>query len=161
MWLPKDERRLLKGYFILVGDIEKFHVYEEADLVRLLSWKSKPELIKEYGKGCDDSPEDNTDDSFDIEAFEADVQQTIRGIERVTKANKLLESRELIKAKRHNTLEDVVLISLTTEGLDLGRSYNNLLLWSGLWFDAYKKHWLIASILALLAILIAWIKSKF
>ena len=161
MWLPKDERRLLKGYFTLVGDIEKFHVYEEADLVRLLSWKSKPELIKEYGKSGSFSQDNNTDDSFDIDAFKADVQQTIRGIERVKKANRLLESRELVKTKRHNSLEDVVLVSLTTKGLDLGRSYNNLLLWSGLWFGAYKKHWLIASVLALLAVLVAWLKSKF
>jgi hypothetical protein len=49
MWLPKDERRLLAGYYEKIGEIDKPHVYRESDLIPLLALRKKLDTVREFG----------------------------------------------------------------------------------------------------------------
>lgn len=134
MWLPKDERLLLAGYYRELGEVEKTETYSIYGLRSLLSrcpWKRK---VRESGdpdkkKG---SPADNV----------RWVNQYFDVVTRIRKANKHLAERRLLVTQEHKHDNNVILISLTVDGYDLGRKYASWFNRTGLLFDEYKHHWL-------------------
>jgi DNA-binding HxlR family transcriptional regulator len=61
----------------------------------------------------------------------------------ITKANKMLEARGLIKLREHQSEVNVVGITLTLEGYNLGNKYDSPWQWSNLWFiENVRNHWI-------------------
>jgi hypothetical protein len=63
-------------------------------------------------------------------------------IARIECANSHLHERGLIILEKHQHEPNVVSITLTVSGYDLGRKYLGYFSSSGMWFEEYKKHWL-------------------
>lgn len=139
MWLPSDERRVLSGYYELISEIEQERVYRETDLTELLTPRPRIHSIPEYGN----SPEEpaSSETMGDMEGFENEVKHTCDRLARIRVANKLLVTRKLITLREHEHVHGVVLVGLTVDGCDLGRRYRSFLDRSGLWFAAYRHHW--------------------
>lgn len=137
MWLPKDERRLLAGYYSLIGDIGTEKVYRLGDLARLLRFRGHKASIPEYGDAVASSQESGGVDPMKREAVEY-----IQASKRIQKANNLLAKRDLIQVTPHQHEPDVVVIRLSVDGYDLGRRYSNVLESSGLCFQEYRNHWM-------------------
>jgi len=136
MWLPKDERSLLAGYYILLGEVnwEKWH--KASTVSRLLSGR-RYSTLPIYGEH---DPEDNfvgpsVDPISDTEEYGAMLR-------RVRVANELLAERGLVLIAAHQSQSDVFGVKLTIKGYDLGRSLSKWFTRSGLWFREYKDHWL-------------------
>lgn len=137
MWLTKDERNLLIGYYKTVedgsqGSILGSNTYNRNEMKRLLSGKgagsrvnpvtanSSQEVIREVAK-----------------LLQIDAQQK--------RANELLAARNLIEytPSQPELGSSSVTIALTLNGLDLGRKYSRFLARSGMWFREYKDHWIV------------------
>jgi len=136
MWLPKDERRLLAGYYSLIGEIGTEKVYRFGDLARLLRFRGHKSSVPEYG----DSDRSSTQ-TDDLETMKREAVKYIDACNRIEKANTLLAARGLIKFTPHQHEIHVVVVGLSVDGYDLGRRYSNLLEASGLWFQEYRNHW--------------------
>ena len=137
MWLSKDERRLLAGYYSSIGDINTERVYQFRDLAQLLRFRGHRRPIREYH----DSGE-SSNDSKDFNALKREISQYIDACHRIEKANNLLAARELIARTPHQHEIHVVCIALSVAGYDLGRRYSNLFESTGLWFQEYRNHWI-------------------
>ncbi len=144
MWLPKDERRLLQGYFLKIGDIDKETWFDTTLWIPVM--RSKPsevkdntDKIKSYFSGG--ATKNNEQGNFDPQTMKVAVHQAIQDKNRLDVANKKLEQRGLLKIHKHQSEADVASISLTIAGYDLGRKYNSWWVPSGLWFAEYKDHW--------------------
>lgn len=137
MWLPKDERRLLAGYYSLIGDVGTEKVYRLGDLARLLRFRGHKAAIPEYGVAVASAYE-----SGDLDAVKREVVEYIQASKRIQKANNLLAKRDLIHVTPHQHEPDVVAIALSVDGYDLGRRYSNVLESSGLCFQEYRNHWM-------------------
>ena len=137
MWLPKDERRLLAGYFTQIGEINSERVYRTDDLCGLLKFRGHRKHIREYR-----DPESPSSNSGDVEAMKREAVTYFRCTNRIDAANTLLAERGLITVTPHEHEPHVVVIGLTLAGYDLGRRYSNFLESSGLWFQEYKNHWI-------------------
>lgn len=127
MWLPKDERYLLQGYWHLINDINMAKTFSEFDLVPLLSSPKNWKKINK-GSGNEKIPNKEARDYFNKKR-------------RVSKTNKCLDERKLIKLSGSSN-NDCCTLSLTIDGFDLARKYS---LWwerSGLWFASLKDHWI-------------------
>jgi hypothetical protein len=136
MWLSKDERRLLAGYYTQLRDIGTEKVYHVLSLCDLLARCGHNRPIPEYG-----DIEEDTGATKDPEDFKRKLKSYIDCAARIQIANKLLAERGLIKITPHQHATDVVGISLTLDGYDLGRRYASFLERSGLFFQEYKNHW--------------------
>ncbi len=143
MWLPEAERKLLTIYYLAVSEtlrkVESSpatrHTYDLGRLVRIFD--AKCFYKKAAQKLLSDSNEQETPvgNTKRFKKFLANVAA-------IDAANAALQERKLIKFdKRANSDYDV---TLTVEAYDLGRKYSSWLLCSGLWFEEYKKHWIIA-----------------
>ena len=137
MWLPKDERRLLAGYYSLIGKINTEKVYRFGDLARLLRFRGHKTAVPEYGES-----EGSTDESDDLDSMKRQMVQYIDACNRIEKANNLLAARRLITCTPHRHEVHVVVIGLSVEGYDLGRRYSSFVESSGLWFHEYRNHWI-------------------
>lgn len=137
MWLPKDERRLLAGYYALIGDINTEKVYRLGDLARLLRFRGYRTQVPEYGES-----ESSSELSDDSESMKREVAQYIDFSNRIKKANSLLAARGFATVTPHQHEPDVVVIGLSVEGYDLGRRFSNTFDSSGLWFQEYRNHWI-------------------
>jgi len=140
MWLPKEERRLLSGYWYLIGEINQQRVYSASELIPLLSTRGSWKSVSEYGDG-DSKP----DEEFDLESGEKAARQLktlINDMRRVSCANSRLSERGFITLKLHKHVDDVCIVGLTMRGFDLGRRYSNLWDLTGIWFEAYRTHWI-------------------
>ncbi len=131
-WLPKDERRLLAGYYRTLGDVGKEEAYREGTLAQLLRGE----------RTVPDYEHDRETPEHDNEKLKAAITQLIRGRRQVEATNRRLCARSLLDLTRHESVKDVVVVSLTLDGYDLGRRYAGWLTWSHLWFREYKDHWL-------------------
>jgi hypothetical protein len=140
MWLPKDERRLLTGFWHLIGDIDEEKRYRQGQLIRLLSggesWKSVHE------NGHSDSSAGNPVDPNDMEQTKRQMKTLIDMLHRVDSANRRLAERGYIIIGKHQTADDVRIIRLTIYGFDLGRRYGNWWDSTGIWFETYRNHWI-------------------
>ncbi len=137
MWLPKDERRLLAGYYCLIGDIGSERVFRSGDLAELLRLRGHKCAIPEYG-----ASDRSSSGSDDLETMKREVDKYIDACNRIEKANDLLATRGLITFTPHRSEIHVVVVGLSIDGYDLGRRYSNLLDSSGLWFQEYRNHWI-------------------
>jgi len=114
MWLPKDERKLLRAYFVKIGEPDMQHIFVLTDFLPPF----KPT-----------KPHDPAFKKFD------------KAWNRIRIANNALASRKLIICKEEEDLTDEIGVLLTISGYDLGRKYNFWLTRTGLWFAEYKDHW--------------------
>jgi hypothetical protein len=123
MWLPKDERCLLTGYYRSIRAVGVEGQFGTDDFAEFLHCQSashgwagkKKDRITQIAQAAD--------------AF-------VRG----QKANKVLHARGLINYTSHQTGTSAN-VSLTLPGYDLGRRYSNWFIHSGLWFNEYRKYW--------------------
>jgi hypothetical protein len=160
MWLPKDERRLLAGYYSSIREIGTEKVYRLGDLASLLHFRAHKRAVAEYG---DSVP--SADQSDDLATMKREAVKYIDACNRIEKANSLLAARGLIKLTPHQHEIHVVVVGLSVQGYDLGRRYSNAFESSGMCFQEYRNHW-IWLILAFCcgavgAELIKWIGSLF
>ncbi len=135
MWLPKDERRLLEGYYINIGEVSKQHEFPLDDLLGFIKSNASSELppsghpqrIKKY-------------------------KEWLKERNRIIIANRALEERGLIThapqvfvvgcTYEGAETNPCLTISLTISGYDLGRKYNSWVTRTGLWFAEYRYHWI-------------------
>ena len=139
MWLPKDERRLLAGYYKVIGEIGNVGVYRESDLIPLLAFRQHRESVRTYAESTSES--DNSVSMKNMTAFKREVKLLLAGTARVKQANTMLTARNMVTIRKHDHEQDVVLITLTVEGFDLGRRYGSWFNSTGLYFAHYKDHW--------------------
>ncbi len=137
MWLPKDERWVLEGWYHVIGEPNKESPgYWKGDLAERLekpkSWKAVATYLA-GGQGANDK-----------ELTKEAVLRLLPLMGRLEKAHKVLEERGMIGQKPHESREvDVIFVTLTVKGYDLGRKYSGWWDRSGLWFREYKDHWLV------------------
>ena len=135
MWLPKDERRLLAGYYRNIDEIAKKKQYRVTDLRPLLACRRIPPKIPEYG----DAAQHSDDGTGDTKSW---AKKYFDETNRIEIANRHLNERGLIALEPHRYESEVVGITLTVDGYDLGRKCAGCLTCSGLWFEEYRNHWL-------------------
>ena len=149
MWLPKDEWRLLAGYFRNIGSPESSEVYKLSELTRLLPYRAP--TIRTYEKGSENVAEATT----------VSIARYVQESRRVENANNVLQERGLIKLTPHEGEGGVFVIKLTLAGYDLGRRYAKWFDRTGLWFQKWRNHWiwLIVSFLGgvLGALVVQWL----
>lgn len=138
MWLPKDERRLLAGYYNVIGGLGRRNVYRIGALRPLLRCYQSRSKVPEYGDAAEPAHDHGTSQKGMKEWVNKHFDET----NRIELANKHLHERGLIVLELHENEHDVVLISLTVDGYDVGRKYAGFLTRSGLWFEEYRNHWL-------------------
>ena len=129
MWLPKDERRLLAGYYRSIRAVGTERQYTMEDLARFL--------------GCRVGSEGWAEKSPTREAMEREIEGAVDVLRRSENANKLLSARSLITCTPQQP-GTCVNVSLTVDGYDLGRRYSHCFFRSGLWLNEYGNHWAVA-----------------
>lgn len=141
MWLPKDERRLLQGYYINIGqyDNEKnFHIMAWAPVIKSEFIKRNARRVKSIGES-----EQVAQASAGYKDMIEKMTQILKDEKVITETNKMLEARRLITLRGDRTTSNIVGITLTLDGYDLGREYNYWWTRSKLWYDEYiKGHWI-------------------
>lgn len=157
MWLPEDERKLLTIYYLAISEslkkvdstptAEKW--YSTSDLVRVFEAENYKEVARglkdDYHKAVETTYGKNSDASnsqWDKEKAAKDIKQLLVGIARIDAAKAALIERNLIKVRRHGSVKHLFGVSLTIQGYDLGRQYNNRLDTIGLWCAAKEHKWL-------------------
>jgi hypothetical protein len=159
MWLPKDERYLLLGYFVNIFNIDDRNVcryldkpklFEMSDWTNVLNkphWipilttlliKHSARKIKTYGK----TEELSNEEDKSVKQKKEEIKKFIKFERRLQISNSALERRKLIKVQSHEHVSGVSGITLTIDGYDLGRKYSSWWTRSGLWFAEYKNHWI-------------------
>ncbi len=146
MYLSRDERRLLAGYYTKLAGVSAKKVYHTAELVPLLKFYGHKRGIYEYGQ---QKPPDKPTASL-----VKSIKSLIKGMDRITAANKLLEDRGMIKVTLHASEQDVIVVRLTVQGYDLGKKYASLFKSSGLLYQEYCKHWLLLIFIFIASILV-------
>lgn len=169
MWLSRDERRLLQAYYLKIreskiGKIDKQKWYKIDDLVRILPAVTVKDAAKELkGYFENDSKTSHSESACDVETSKREIKEYLAYQVRVSFANSAFVKRELISLQEHQHEHDVVGISLTVRGYDLGMKYNSWWTRSSLWFEEYKNHWiwLIVSFLGgvIGALLVNWLSK--
>jgi len=125
MWVPKDERRLLQGYLVKIGEVDTQCDFFYDDLLGFI--KSNESSRNEP----------SADDPHDTEGFAV----WRKDCNRIVIANKALKKRGLITSSAEGfEPSQAITISLTLTGCDLGRKYCNKWLWIKLWYDEYIKN---------------------
>jgi len=180
MWLPKDERHLLLAYYVNIFNIDDRNVcryldnpkwFEMSDWIAVLEkpswipiltpWLIKHDAckVKAYGDGADMPNEEDKS----MEQVQEEIKRCIRLEKKLKISNAGLERRGFIKVQKHQHCGEVVGISLSIKGYDLGRKYSSWWTRSGLWFAEYKNHWIwiIISFLGgvIGALLINWLST--
>jgi len=138
VWLPKDERHLIEGYWRLLEDITTKKGYEDHRLFPLLDSPHNHMLVNEYGKKeVVKEPE-----AKDHDELKERMTVFLENKSRIKIANTLLQARGLIDLSYHQNVDNVIFVQLTEKGYDLGRRYASKWEKSGLWFASYKEHWI-------------------
>jgi len=169
MWLQRDERHLLMGYYVKIGEVEKQEWFEMPNwnpVLTSLRVKHIARKVKAYYEKT--TKQSNRDNKDDIERCKKEVKKHIELSNRLRIANAALENRKLVKIRKHESLSDVKGISLTIEGYDLGRKYSEWFTRTGLLFAEYRNHWIILIVGflggimggTLVALLVEWLKNK-
>ncbi len=137
MWLSKDERRLLAGYYSLLGGVDKRKGYEIFDLTPLLEIFGYRKHVLEYGNSNSISNQD-----MPIKKLKKDIKRLIKKRDRIKAANSLLIERKLVNISNHQHVNDVIFVELTLQGYDLGSKYASIWKSSNLLYHECRKHWL-------------------
>ena len=138
IWLSKDERRLLAGYYTNFQTFESEKVYRYSSLSELLRPAGYRKLIPEYSDSVD-----HDSCAHDVAVLERQIARYVRDTVRIELANKILSERGLIRQTRHQFEINVIVVELTFPGFELGRQYASFWGRSELFFRAYKNHWLL------------------
>jgi hypothetical protein len=132
MWLPEEERRLLRIYYLAKKDHAhpyKVQLYKMADLCIVFGAAKRL-------KAAERAVGELLNTRWPPEMMKKLVNRTI-----VDAANDALEKRGLIELSRHDIRLDVE-VSLTSQGYDLGRKYSWWFTRTGLHFAEYRNHWI-------------------
>jgi hypothetical protein len=155
MWLPKDERKLLRYYYRQINRIDTDQTFEIRDLIKALGKKEQsgpPKTKREI------------------------ILDTYNTLENV---NNLLTQRDLIKWKNldpnsisaahsydHPTSQVLfentkvnLCITLTIKGYDLGIKYDSRLGTAWVWCNEYKLWIILGVIISLIGVLVAIFKD--
>ncbi len=153
MWLPKDERRLLAGYYRLGLTPNEERWYQECMLTPLLSIRPRLALIAEYGR----TPEEREAGFHPAHLGRAkkQIEVACSRIQRVEAANRILAARQLVGLRTHQHEYGVIGVTLKLEGYDLARKCAGILPRTGLWYEEYRKHWLVLLFVFLAGIMLA------
>ena len=138
MWLPKDERKLLRGYYWRIKVPEKDHWFKMSNWLPILdSWRAKgpANKVPAYGEKEDQQ-------NPDITQWEKEIPRLAALQKRLDIANDVLQKRGLIEIQKHQHEPAVAGITLTMDGYDLGMKYRNWCVRSGQWFAEYRRHWI-------------------
>jgi hypothetical protein len=143
MWLPRDERRLLEGYYVNICEVEKeawFKMSHWLPVLKSLCVKrAAGQVIQDGEEYPASSPRK---DGFDMDEMKKNIT-TYAGLRnRLEVANRALEKRGLVKRQKHKHRDDVDGITLTIDGYDLGRRYSEWFTRTGSWFAEYRNHWI-------------------
>jgi len=145
MWLEKDERRLLREYYRQLGSVDTSKLYQENKWLEVLKYGRSSGAIAEW---------DEKEEEVDIT-----IAEYIKWSRRLRAANHRLVKRGLIRIQKHQAVDDVFDVQLTIDGYDLGRRYSSFLGWTGLWFQAYREHWLWLLAAAVGGGIVTWLLS--
>ena len=138
MWLPKDERKLLRGYSWRIREPEKDTWFRMSNWLRVFkSWRTKATAKKVPLYVENEHKED-----LDIRRWKKAIKNNVPFQKRFDIANAALEKRGLIRVQKHQHEPDVAGITLTMDGYDLGRKYSKWFIRSGQWFAEYRYHWI-------------------
>ena len=178
MWLPRDERHLLVGFYVNILNVNDRNVtnyldnpkwFEKQDWTHVLKesrWipiltpyfvKRAALKVKTYG--------DNNHEPIKNEKTinKKKIISYIFLLRRLDIASSSLLKRSMITMQNHGQDANVVGISLTIQGQDLGRKYNSWGTRTGQWFAEYKDHWfwLIVSFLGGIigALIVNWLSK--
>lgn len=138
MWLPSDERRLLAGINRNIGDVDVNEAFEIEQLAKLIRpWSKYATHILNYQQSaaCVSEPDD-------LDELKGAISRYIADEKRIRKAAKQLKLHGLIQVTDHQQINNVIVLSLTSDGYELGRRYANWFVRSGLCFQEYRNHWL-------------------
>jgi hypothetical protein len=135
MWLPKDERKLLQGFYITIGKVDVQHEFSLDNLMGFIESNASDRLPP-----------------IDDPQYAKRYKAWLKDRNRIITATKALEERKLIKVSHDNDIFARTYIeagphprltaSLTITGYDLGRKYSSWFTRTGLWFAEYKHHWI-------------------
>jgi len=163
MWLPKDERHLLLGYYISIeneGEEVCFALEEWVQIFEGLTWVPilVPCQIKRFARKVRHYPVLSEPPNIQTHNKQYPVNAN-----KIRIANNRLEKRGLIKLRRNHS-GTMMGIALTIEGYDLGRKYCSWWKRSNLWYAEYIKHhwiWVIVSFLGGIigGLLINWLSK--
>lgn len=146
MWLPKNERRLLQGYYLKLKQAGKeLRVEEISNWVPVM----KSLHVKQSVQQFETSRPADTAQPSSLPLTDADEGKIAKELKEKTIeffdinfVNMALKERGLIYSKDSiNSTSPPRSISLTISGCDLGRKYNCWWSRSGLWFAEHKDHW--------------------
>jgi len=129
MSLPKDEWRLLAGYYCTIKEIGTRRPLNNFNLGKLLQCFRWSLRIPDDG----DEPLSNSQTAG---------AEYLGRMERAKVANQHLANRGLITLENQDNSLETLTVSLTVDGYDLGRMYSCWFSRSGLQFAQYKDHWL-------------------
>jgi hypothetical protein len=126
MWLLKNERRLLQGYYLKIGKVEKEKWYQTTNWIPVMKSvrvKHNATNIKEYlgGSGNNYTGGKNT-------------HQYLEDVKRLNVANDTLVHKGLIRIRPHQSETDVAAIILTQIGYELGQKHDSPWKRFRLWF---------------------------
>jgi hypothetical protein len=139
MWLPKDERRLLQGYYANIGQYDRdkcFHNSAWGPVINSIFIKYNANRVKTCGEDAQVA-QVGTNNAALIKK----MAQILKDEKVITETNKILEARGLIRLRGDQTTNSIIGIMLTLNGYDLGRKYNSWFTRTGLLFAEYKHHW--------------------
>jgi hypothetical protein len=163
MWLPKDERRFLQSYYVNIGQYnseKSFHIMDWEPVVKTKFIKRTARCVKSIGER-----EQEVHAGTGYEDLKKKMIQILKDEKVITETNKMLEARGLITLRSNQPTSNVIGITLTLDGYDLGRKYNCWWSRSNLWYSEYLKHHWICVIVGFLCgivsgLLIKWLSSK-
>lgn len=174
MWLPKDERQLLRIYYWNIRDRQKkidSNPLEEVwgtiskDFVEAFEandWKEaarrfKADLHKSVGTTHGEASE-KANDEWNLKDARGQITRYLGIRARIDAANAVLLERNLIKLRPHES-EDYTGVGLTIDGYDLGRKYIKWHTLIGLWIGEYNWVWFILAGLigALISQVLNWL----
>ena len=158
MWLPKDERQLLRIYYYNIIDRQKkirSSPIEEVwgsigdDFAKAFEVKDCKESAKRFKADLHKpvvttrgESAENADIELDLKVSRDRITRYLDIRARIDAANASLAERNLIKVRHHEN-DDNIGISFTMEGYDLGRKYSKWHTVIGLWIGEYHWVWLI------------------
>ena len=149
MWLPRDERRLLWYYHDIRDQVGKETNYSLEDLVEVLYCRN----IKEVSDHIKRKSQGKT-----LENLNENVQRYLDESNRVRSANEALQQRELVTLTPQKDSQ-LITLSLTAQGDDLGRNFSSRLGTFWVWFTEHKVWIIIGLIISFVGVLIAILKD--
>lgn len=141
MWLPNDERCLLRGYYAQLHDVDVERWFSAESWFPVLDGKETTGKIPEYGHEVE--PKGPSVIAQETKEYLNKARRIYQNkASRIEVANNILSQRGFIKFSKHETVDSVFGVSLTIDGYDLGRRYSSWFERSGLWFREYREHWI-------------------